>query len=166
MSHQHLKVKSTSGFPEIIKHLSCIIQSLKKRSLFITTSQDSILLRPQEYVSLELEAEVKLEKNDLREKLVLEMKWKKNEEPGHENVEFVIDHSLPQETDDQGDAKEKTGAAPEKDMEVQPIMRTGVSNTTAIHDSLKIPSHEMTAPTRKTTGVKKNRAAVRKSGRG
>jgi hypothetical protein len=62
----------------------------------IRKGDESIILKPQEPVSLELEAEVKFDKETLREKLSIELKWKKKENGAEENV-FSISHDVPQE---------------------------------------------------------------------
>jgi amphi-Trp domain-containing protein len=189
MSHQHLKVKTTSGLPEIIKHLECLIQSLKQGSISISTNRDAILLRPREPVTLEFEAEVKLEKYALREKMVLEMKWKKNEEPVRENVIFMIDRLRPQEAQDKAEpaceqvmfmidhlrpqeaagkieAAEITEAAPDIATEERLSPCAAVPDTTAILDPFDSPAQEDTGKKRrKASGTQISRAVVRKPGR-
>ena len=44
---------------------------------------------------LELEAEARLEKDSLREKLIIELKWKKDEQALSQGDDFTITHLEP-----------------------------------------------------------------------
>jgi amphi-Trp domain-containing protein len=164
MSHQHLKVKATSGLPQIIRHLECLIQSLKKGSISISTNRDDIFLKPHEPISLKLQTETKPGKDDIQEKLVIEMKWEKNEEPIRENVMFDIDHSCTPEIDDQKDLKEIIETAIMQDKREHPIMHNAAPKKKAIPDLLETSSRKKKTPTRKSTIAGKDRAASHKSG--
>jgi amphi-Trp domain-containing protein len=96
MANQHLKVKSTLNLLEIVNHLEHLVSSLKEGTICIKKGEEVITLRPCEPVTLELEAEVKLDKEALREKLSIELKWKKSE-PASVADEglFVISHQDP-----------------------------------------------------------------------
>ncbi len=96
MASQNLKIKSTAGLLEIVRHMENLIASFKEGTICIRKDNESIILKPQEPVSLELAAEVKLDKDTLREKLTIELKWKKRESMGEENV-FSISHHIPQQ---------------------------------------------------------------------
>lgn len=91
MDNQHLKVKSSLNLMEIVNHMEHLVSSLKEGSICIRKGGESITLKPCEPVSLELEAEVKLDKDAMREKLCIELKWKKSELPAAEEP-FVISH--------------------------------------------------------------------------
>lgn len=91
MANQHLKVKSTLSSLEVVNHLEHLVASLKEGTICIRKGSESISLKPCEPVSLELEAEVKMDKDALREKLVIELKWKKSEATAEEET-FVISH--------------------------------------------------------------------------
>jgi len=79
MASQNLKVKTTSSLLEIVKHLEHLVASLKEGTICIKKNEETITLKPTEPVTLELKAEAKLEKDALREKLFIELKWEKSE---------------------------------------------------------------------------------------
>lgn len=95
MASQHLKVKSTLNRLEIIKHLENLATSLKEGTICIQKGEKYVALKPCEPVTLELEAEVKVDKDVLREKLTIELKWKKSEIIQEEEETFVISHQDP-----------------------------------------------------------------------
>jgi amphi-Trp domain-containing protein len=92
MASQHLKVKAKAGLGEVINHLEQLVKSLKEGQLCIRKNGEAITLKPQDPVMLELDAEAKLEKDSLREKLVIELKWKKGEQASPESDTFTITH--------------------------------------------------------------------------
>ena len=92
MASQHLKVKAKGGLVEVINHLEQLVKSLKEGRLCIRKNGEAITLKPQDPVVLELDAEARLEKDSLREKLVIELKWKKGEQPPPESDAFTITH--------------------------------------------------------------------------
>jgi amphi-Trp domain-containing protein len=95
MASQHLKVKAKGGLAEAINHLEHLVRSLKEGQLCIRKNGEAITLKPQDPVMLELEAEARLEKDSLREKLVIELKWKKGEQEPPEGDNFTITHLDP-----------------------------------------------------------------------
>lgn len=98
MASQNLKIKSTAGLLELVRHMENLIASFKEGTICIRKGDESIILKPQEPVSLELEAEIKFDKETLREKLVIELKWKKKE-TALEEKGFSISHDLPLQED-------------------------------------------------------------------
>ena len=95
MESQHIKIKSSASLLETINHLERLIASLKEGTIFIQRNDESISLRPQDPVTFELEAESKLEKDSLREKLYIELKWKKMEAIPEAVETFVISSGAP-----------------------------------------------------------------------
>jgi len=78
---------------EIVNHLEHLVASLKEGTICIRKGEELITLKPCEPVTLELEAEVKLDKDALREKLSIELKWKKSEVKAEvDEGLFVISH--------------------------------------------------------------------------
>ncbi len=96
MENQQLKVKSKVSMQEAIKHLENIVVSLKEGRLSIKKNDDIVTLTPHEPVSFELNAEVKLGKNSLKEKLSIELKWKKGEQVMTQGDTFTITHDDPE----------------------------------------------------------------------
>lgn len=94
MANQHLKIKSTLTSLEVVNHLERLVASLKEGTVYIRKGSEAISLKPCEPVSLELEAEVKADKDAMREKLSIELKWKKREVVVEEET-FVISHQEP-----------------------------------------------------------------------
>jgi len=101
MATKELKVRTTVGLLETVKQLENLIASLKEGTICITKNDKAIVLSPKEPVSLELEAEVKLEKNTLKEKLTIELKWKKEEQPVEEKESFSISSEAPKPFDEE-----------------------------------------------------------------
>ena len=95
MASQHMKVKAKAGLVEVINHLEQLVKSLKEGQLCIRKNGEAIILKPQDPVMLELEAEARLEKDSLREKLVIELKWRKGEQASPESDAFTITHLEP-----------------------------------------------------------------------
>lgn len=79
MASQRLKVKTKAGLVEIINHVEHLVRSLKEGQLCIRKNGEAITLKPQDPVMLGLEAETRLEKDSLREKLVIELRWTEGE---------------------------------------------------------------------------------------
>jgi amphi-Trp domain-containing protein len=98
MASQHLKVKSTSNLLEIVNHLEHLVSSLKEGTIYIKKADKIITMSPCEPISFELEAEVKQDKDTLREELTIELKWKKKEAVVSDEETFVISHQEPTET--------------------------------------------------------------------
>ncbi len=96
MATKELKIKTTAGLLETVKQLENLIASLKEGSICIKKNEDAIYLSPQEPVDLELEAEVKMEKYMLKEKLTIELKWKKEESVAKDKEVFSISSEAPQ----------------------------------------------------------------------
>lgn len=96
MASQSLKVKSKAGLVEVIGHLEQLVTSLREGRLCIRKNDEAITLKPEDPVTLELEAQAKLEKDGLREKLVIELKWKKGEVAPRESENFTITHLEPE----------------------------------------------------------------------
>ena len=88
MASQHLKVKTKAGLVEIIKHIEHLVSSLKEGQLCIRKNGEAITLKPQDPVMLGLEAETRLEKDSLREKLVIELRWKEGEQATSECLPY------------------------------------------------------------------------------
>ena len=95
MASQHLKVKSKAAMCEIVQHLENLVASLKEGQICIRKNGETIILKPQDPIVLELEAEAKLEKEGLREKLLIELKWKKGEPAAEEGCAFSISPAEP-----------------------------------------------------------------------
>ena len=92
MATQHLKVKSKATLGEVINQLEHLVASLKKGKLCIRKSDEVITLKPQDPVAFDLEAEARLGKESLREKLVIVLKWKKGGQAPMEGDSFTINH--------------------------------------------------------------------------
>ena len=95
MATQHLKVKSKATSREVINQLEHLVASLKKGKLCIRKNDEVITLKPRDPVAFDLEAEANLGKESLREKLVIELKWKQSEEKPVKGDSFTITHRLP-----------------------------------------------------------------------
>jgi amphi-Trp domain-containing protein len=95
MASQHMKVKAKAGLVEVINHLEQLVKSLKEGQLCIRKNGEAIILKPQDPVMFELEAEARLEKDSLREKLIIELKWRKGEQASPESDTFTITHLEP-----------------------------------------------------------------------
>lgn len=95
MATQHLKVKSKATLGEVINQLEHLVASLKKGKLCIRKSDEVITLKPQDPVAFDLEAEARLGKESLREKLVIVLKWKKGEQAPVKGDNFTITHLEP-----------------------------------------------------------------------
>jgi amphi-Trp domain-containing protein len=95
MANRHLTVKSKVGLIEVINHLEQLVISLKEGQLYIRKNGEAITLKPEDRVMLALEAEARLEKYSLREKLFIELKWKKGELSSMESDAFTITHLDP-----------------------------------------------------------------------
>ena len=95
MSSQQLKVKSTLNLLEVVNHLEHLVASLKEGTVCIRKGEEVITLKPCESVTMELEVEVKQEKDGLREKLSLELKWEKREAAPAEDNLMVISSQEP-----------------------------------------------------------------------
>lgn len=92
MANQQLKVKAKAELAEVITHLEQLVESLKEGRLCIRKNGEAITLKPHDPVVLEIEAEAKLEKDSLREKLVIELRWKKGDKTVPESDTFTITH--------------------------------------------------------------------------
>ncbi len=92
MAKQQLKVKAKAGLVEVINHLEQLVKSLKEGQLCIRKNGEAITLKPEDPVMFELDAEARLEKDSLLEKLVIELKWKKGEQAVPESDAFTITH--------------------------------------------------------------------------
>ncbi len=101
MATKELKIKTKAGLLETVKQLENLVASLKEGSICIRKNEDVIYLSPQEPVELELEAEVKLERNTLKEKLTVELKWKKEETAVREKEPFNISSEAPLSRDEE-----------------------------------------------------------------
>ncbi|MFH1080852.1 MAG: amphi-Trp domain-containing protein [Pseudomonadota bacterium] len=95
MATKELKIKTTAGLLETVKQMENLIASLKEGTICIRKNDEVIVLSPQEPVAFELEAEVKLEKNTLKEKLIIELKWRKEEKAVEERETFCISSEVP-----------------------------------------------------------------------
>ena len=78
MGSQRLKFKSKESLVEVIHRLEHLVASFKKGQLCIRKDDESITLKPQDPVVLKMEAEARLLKNSLRERLIIEVRWKKD----------------------------------------------------------------------------------------
>jgi amphi-Trp domain-containing protein len=90
MAGQKMELKTTANLLEIVSHLEHLIASLKEGTLCIKKNEKTITLKPAEPVTFELEANSKPEKDALREKLVIELKWTKNEAIAEDKETFSI----------------------------------------------------------------------------
>jgi hypothetical protein len=79
MATQHLKVKSKATLEEVINQLEHLVVSLKKGKLCIRKSDEAITLG----------------KESLREKLVIELKWKKGGQEPEKGDRVTITHLAP-----------------------------------------------------------------------
>jgi amphi-Trp domain-containing protein len=95
MATKELKIKTTAGLLETVKQLENLIASLKEGTICIRKNDKVIVLSPQEPVALELAAEVKVEKSTLKEKLTIELKWRKEEAVVEEKETFSISCETP-----------------------------------------------------------------------
>jgi amphi-Trp domain-containing protein len=95
MATQHLKVKSKATLEEVINQLEHLVVSLKKGKLCICKSDEAITLKPQDPVAFDLAAEARLGKESLREKLIIELKWKKGGQEPAKGDRFTITHLAP-----------------------------------------------------------------------
>ena len=94
MAGQHLKVQAKAGLVEVINYLEHLVKSLKEGQLCIRKNGEAITMKPQDPVMLDLEAEARLEKDSLREKLVIELKWKKDEQALSEMLYSLSEQSV------------------------------------------------------------------------
>ncbi len=78
MGSQRLKFKSKESLVEVIHRLEHLVASFKKGQLCIRGNDESITLKPQEPIALKMEAEARLAKDSLRERLIIELKWRKD----------------------------------------------------------------------------------------
>jgi len=90
MAGQQMELKTKANLLEIVNHLEHLIASLKEGTLCIKKNKETITLKPVEPVTFELEAHSKSEKGALREKLVIELKWTKNEAIAEDKETFSI----------------------------------------------------------------------------
>ena len=90
MTCPHLKVKLKAPLTDVIRHLESLLASLREGQLFIRRHNKVVALKPYDPVTLELVAEAKLEKDSLREKLVIELKWISGETTQMDNDSFII----------------------------------------------------------------------------
>lgn len=96
MSNPNLKIKSTLNRLDVVNHLEQLVASLKAGSICIRKGDKMVMLTPCDPVMFELEAEGKVEKDGLREKLSIELKWKLSEEkPEETESSFVISAEPP-----------------------------------------------------------------------
>jgi len=96
MSNANLKIKSTLNCLEVVNHLEQLVASLKAGTVCIRKGDRTVTLNPCDPVTFELEAEGKMEKESLREKLSIELKWKKSEAMPDIEETFVISHRTPE----------------------------------------------------------------------
>ena len=94
MAIQQMKVKSTLRLLEAVNHLEHLVASLKEGTICIRKGEEYVNLRPCEPVILDLEADVKLNKDTLREKLSFELRWEKSEKVPLKKGMFVISHQV------------------------------------------------------------------------
>lgn len=76
MASQHMQIRSKTGFSTAIEHLECLVDALKRGTIFINQRGKSIRLKPSEPVDIELEAEVKPNDGICQEKIALTLTWK------------------------------------------------------------------------------------------
>ena len=77
MPHRQLRVKTTAPLVKIISHLEELIRALKTGNLTLSNRQEVIALYPGAMTCFSLAAEATLERHELREKLILQLKWKR-----------------------------------------------------------------------------------------
>ncbi|GAB6268079.1 hypothetical protein DS62_06540 [Smithella sp. SC_K08D17] len=99
MGNSNLKIKSTLNRLEVVNHLEQLVASLKAGTVCIRKGEKAVTLTPCDPVTFELEAEGKLDKESLREKLSIELKWKKSEAAPAVDETFTISHQ-PQDEDE------------------------------------------------------------------
>jgi amphi-Trp domain-containing protein len=92
MASQHLGVKSKATMSEVIGHLEHLVASLKEGQLCIRKNDKVITLKPQDPLLIEIEAETRFDKESLREKLVIRMKWRKGQPRPAEGDAYTITH--------------------------------------------------------------------------
>jgi amphi-Trp domain-containing protein len=101
MATKELKIKTTAGLQETIKQLENIIASMKEGIICIRKNDKALVLSPKEPLVLELGAEVKLEKHVLKEKLTIELKWRKEELVAEDKETFSISSEAPKTEDEE-----------------------------------------------------------------
>jgi len=73
-----------------------LVKSLKEGRLCLRKNGEEITLKPRDPVMLEIEAEATLEKDSLREQLVIELKWKEGiPAASRRGDDFTITHREP-----------------------------------------------------------------------
>lgn len=92
MSNSNLKIKSSLSRMEVVNHLEQLVTSLKAGSICISRGEKSVMLAPCDPINFELEAEGKMEKDSIREKISIELKWNKSEVLPAIEETFVISH--------------------------------------------------------------------------
>ncbi len=90
MATQHLKVKSKETLGNVINQLEHLVASLKKGRFCIRKNDEVVTLKPTDPVAFDLEAEARLGKESLREKLIIVLKWKKGEQAPLNGDRFTI----------------------------------------------------------------------------
>lgn len=96
MSNTNLKIKSTLSRLDVVNHLEQLVASLKAGSVCIRKGDKMVTLTPCDPVLFELAAEGKVEKDGLREKLSIELKWKLSEDkPEETESSFTISAQPP-----------------------------------------------------------------------
>jgi amphi-Trp domain-containing protein len=92
---QQVKVSMTAGLGEIVDRLEQLVQALKKGCFRLSTEGEAITLKPRDPVMLAIDAEALLEKDGLREQLIIELKWQQGAEPPAPSGALSITHHEP-----------------------------------------------------------------------
>lgn len=71
-----IKLKMNADMSEIIKHLENLMKAFKTGIICLSKNNETVIVKPQENIYLEIEAEAKKDK----EKLTIELEWFREQE--------------------------------------------------------------------------------------
>ncbi len=109
MGKKELKVKLKGELEQAISHLESIVSSLKEKKLVIQKDEAYVVLTPEDFVSLEIKAEEKKDKQELS----LEISWKTAEVMSEESPSNLNISSKEPEIKEEA-AAEDSSEEPEK----------------------------------------------------
>jgi amphi-Trp domain-containing protein len=72
-----IKIKTTVGLTEAVRHLEDLLAALKKRRIFIESRSKAIMMKPGGSVKIKIEAEVRKGKKSSEEQLAVKLEWQR-----------------------------------------------------------------------------------------
>ena len=94
MSKKEFKAKIKGSTEEIMRYLDSLVASLKQGTLVLQKNDEHITFKPREAMTMEIEAEQKKEKEEIK----IELSWKAEEVVSAESpVELVISSKEPEQ---------------------------------------------------------------------